>query len=520
MSDDLLKGIISVIDPSIRQRFGPLVSGATQLFRTTPYTPTATKDLLTSTANISRGGVLPIVDATGRFLTTGVTQALEANPAFRPVVKGSKFLSNLAQEAIESATKKTASEGFLKATKSDTALNRALREIGEEKVSQTTTADLLKILEKDYGIKVGSTAISKKNITKPAYGAGSGNQFDQVRQAFESIDNPEQYSVKDLMNLPQMKKVLEENNIDTELFRKYKSQLGIKSPTTFFGKLGVSEKEVTDYITDNPTVSTPQLRVLFPRLKEVSTEILNDWRKDNKLTRVKKPETRGRKYVLEETNPELSKQLDFISQSGGVLPSNVPIKHKDAFSEIITINRDGKPLDVKRTKIVQAHGIGEGGVTGASDQIIKSKVAMIPDKFLNDVKLPKFFLTKSDNDLHRNIEDNLVLALVNKYDKLGYNFVDGAWKQTKKVNPKSVNKELKDLETEIDGYRDQLKKIDAYTLFYNPIKDRMVSYGQDIDEIPGLSNLLNKVSKGDKKLRDGGIISMEEMINRPIYERY
>ena len=48
----------------------------------------------------------------------------------------------------------------------------------------------------------------------------------------------------------------------------------------------------------------------------------------------------------------------------------------------------------------------------------------------------------------------------------------------------------------------------------------MVSYGQDIDEIPGLSNLLNKVSKGDKKLRDGGIVSMEEMINRPIYERY
>ena len=405
----------------------------------------------------------------------------------------------------------TAEKTFLEKTKSNTRLNRALREIGEEKVSQTTTADLLKILEKDYGIKVGSTAISKKNITKPAYGAGSGNQFDQVRQAFESIDNPEQYSVKDLMNLPQMKKVLEENNIDTELFRKYKSQLGIKSPTTFFGKLGVSEKEVTDYITDNPTVSTPQLRVLFPRLKEVSTEILNDWRKDNKLTRVKKPETRGRKYVLEETNPELSKQLDFISQSGGVLPSNVPIKHKDAFSEIITINRDGKPLDVKRTKIYQAHGIGEGGVTGASDQIIKSKAAMIPDKFLNDVKLPKFFLTKSDNDLHRNIEDNLVLALVNKYDKLGYNFVDGAWKQTKKVNPKSVNKELKDLETEIDGYRDQLKKIDAYTLFYNPIKDRMVSYGQDIDEIPGLSNLLNKVSKGDKKLRDGGIVSIFEM---------
>ena len=39
----------------------------------------------------------------------------------------------------------------------------------------------------------------------------------------------------------------------------------------------------------------------------------------------------------------------------------------------------------------------------------------------------------------------------------------------------------------------------------------MVSYGQDINEIPGLGNLLNKVSKGDKKLRDGGIVSIFEM---------
>ena len=406
----------------------------------------------------------------------------------------------------------TAEKTFLEKTKSNTRLNRALREIGEERVSQMTTAELRRFLDKNYDIKVGSTAISKKKITKPAYGAGSGNQFDTIRQAIESVENPEQYSVKDLMNLPQVKKAIEETGIDTELFRKYKSQLGIISPTKFFQKLGVSEKEVARYIIENPTISTPELTGIFPKLKKISTESLNDWRKENNLTKLNKPETRGRKYVLEEANPELSKQLGFISQSGDqTLPSNIPIKHKDAFSEIITINRDGKPLDVKRTKIVQAHGIGEGGVSNTSGQIIKSKVAMIPDEFLEDVKLPKFFLTKSDNDLHRAIEDNLVLALVNKYDKLGYNFVNGKWTQTRKVNPKSVSKELKNLETEIAGYKKELKDIDAYTLFYNPIKDKMVSYGQDINEIPGLSNLLNKVSKGDKKLRDGGIVSIFEM---------
>lgn len=405
------------------------------------------------------------------------------------------------------------SDNFSKATKSDTPLNNALRNIGEEKISQMTNADLRKLLEESYGVKVGSQAISKKKLNlKPGAGAGSGNQFDQVKQVFETIDNPEQYSVKDLMNLPQIKKVIEKNNISEEMFRKYKSKLGIVSPTNFFGKLDVNEDEVTKYITENPTITTSQLQKIFPKLQKMSNEVINSWRKENNLSRTNIEKTRGRKYVLKVDNPELSKQLDFVSQSGDkVLPSNIPIKHNDAFSEIITINKNGKPLDVKRTKIYQAHGIGEGGVTGASDQIIKSKVAMIPEKFLKDEKLPKFFLTKTGNDLHRAIEDNLVLALVNKYDKLGYNFVDGAWKQTRKVNPKSVNKELRSLQNEIAGYQKELKDLDAYTLFYNPIKDKMVSYGQGIDEIPGLGNLLNKVKSGEKKLRYGGLVGIDRM---------
>ncbi len=101
-----LEYLTKFIDPSIRQRFSPVVQGIARLFAPTPYTPTATKDLLTSTANINRTGIKPIIDSTGRFLTTGVTQALEANPAFRPVVKGAKLASNLAEEAIKKTTKR------------------------------------------------------------------------------------------------------------------------------------------------------------------------------------------------------------------------------------------------------------------------------------------------------------------------------------------------------------------------------------------------------------------------------
>ena len=506
MAEEFFKGLGRYIPPEIR-RFAPAVKTVAELLKPNPVVNNP------NTANLLRS---PTIANIGKVLSDAAITTTEVLPGGKLITTPVKKVSKLAQDAIEATTKKstvTASDNFSKATKSDTPLNNALRNIGEEKISQMTNADLRKLLEESYGVKVGSQAISKKKLNlKPGAGAGSGNQFDQVKQAFETIDNPEQYSVKDLMNLPQMKKIIEKNNISEEMFRKYKSKLGVISPTNFFGKLNINEDEVTKYITENPTITTSQLQKIFPKLQKMSNEVINSWRKENNLSRINIPKTRGRKYVLKVDNPELSKQLDFVSQSGDkVLPSNIPIKHKDAFSEIITINKDGKPLDVKRTKIVQAHGIGEGGVTGASDQIIKSKVAMIPDKFLKDEKLPKFFLTKTGNDLHRKIEDNLVLALVNKYDKLGYNFVDGAWKQTKKVNPKSINKELRGLENEIAGYQKELKDLDAYTLFYNPIKDKMVSYGQGIDEIPGLSNLLNKVKSGEKKLRYGGLVGINRM---------
>ena len=412
----------------------------------------------------------------------------------------------------------TAEKTFLEKTKSNTKINRALREIGEEKLLQMTNEEVVNLLNKNYDIKTTVSHIGTKNVTKPAKGPGSGNIVDQFNEAFKTIENPNQYSVKDLANFPQIKKIIEDNNLSLDQFMKYKSKLGIVSPTNFFEKLRVDEKKVIKYIEDNPQVTTPQLQGIFPKLKEISEETLNSWRKENDLTRVNKPGT-TRKKVLEDTNPELSKQLNFITESG------VPIKHKEAFSEIITINKDGKPLDKIRTRIVQAHGIGEGEIRNTrdllSDQIIKSKIAMIPDEFLENEKLPKFFLTASGNLQHRIIENKLILALVNKYDKLGYNFVNGKWTQTKKVNPKSVSKELKDLETEIAGYQNQLKDLDAYTLFYNPIptknnpKGKMVTYGKPLSEIPGLSNLLNKVLKGEKKLRKGGIVSIEEM-TRPL----
>lgn len=356
-----------------------------------------------------------------------------------------------------------------------------------------------------------SQKVLKDIDTKPtqANQYSTGTKREKVEAVLNSVENPKQYSLDELMNLPQVKKVLEENNISKNLFKKYKSKAGLKQTSlNVFERSDVNTNDVINFLEENPFTTTKEIKVKFPKLKDVKIDVIDKWRQKNNLTKPK-VETPGKK-ILEVNNPKLQEQLDFIPEG-----STIPIKHKNAFSEIITINKKTGSFDTVRTKIVQAHGIGEGGILNASDQIIKSKVAMIPDKFLKNEKLPKFFLTKTGNDLHRKIEDNLVLALVNKYDKLGYNFVNGAWKQTKKINPKSVSKELKDLETEIVGYQDQLKKLDAYTLFYNPVKDKMVTHGKPLSEIPGLGNLLNQVKKGTKKLKDGGIVGID-YLTRPL----
>jgi len=393
----------------------------------------------------------------------------------------------------------------------NTPINKALLDMGDELISTMTAKEVAAYIRKNYNIRVSDSAISAKNLK--VRGAFDETATRKIRDVLKTIDNPDQYTVEQLLNLPDVKKVMDEfgGDVSRAQFNKVRSQLGIKSKVpTFIDRLNINEDELINFLKQNPSTTTTQLKVQFPKLKEVKTDALDKWRQSNNVTRTRVNE----KSILVKSNPELEKLLDFVPEG-----STTPIKHKDVFSEIITMNKKTGPIDAVRTKLVQAHGIGEGGISKASDEIIKSKVAMIPNKFLKGEELPKFFLTRSGNIKHREIENDLVLALIKKYDLLGYNFVDGAWKQTKKVNQKSVSKELKLIEDEISIYQKDLKDLDAYTLFYNPVKDKMVTHGKPLSEIPGLSNLLNKVLKGEKKLSKGGIVSIEEMI-QPINLKY
>ena len=500
MAEEFFKGLGRYIPPEIR-RFAPAVKTVAELLKPNPVVNNP------NTANLLRS---PTIANIGKVLSDAAITTTEILPGGKVITAPVKKVSKLASDLIEQSTTKGKLADVIK--NPTTSINKALLEMGDEKIESMTIKEAAEYIKKNYKINVSESGLANKKLNFKS-GRGSGSATEKLKEVFSSIENPSQYTIDQLLNFPQIKKVMNENKISKDVFIQTKARLGIKSKSaTFIEKLGVNEKEMIDFLKENPSTTSTQLRVQFPKIKDVQINSIDKWRKSNEVIRVPVKE----KSILKKNNPILQSQLDFVSQSGDkVLPSNIPIKHNNAFSEVVTINKKTGPLDATRTKIVQAHGIGEGGISNASKEIIKSKVAMIPEKFLKEEEIPKFFLTRSGNTAHRDIENNLILALVNKYDKLGYNFVEGAWKQTKKVNPKSITKELKDLENEILGYQDELNKLDAYTLFYNPVKDKMVTHGKPLSEIPGLSNLLNQVKKGTKKLKGGGLVGINHL-TRPL----
>ena len=219
---------------------------------------------------------------------------------------------------------------------------------------------------------------------------------------------------------------------------------------------------------------------------------------------------------------KLEQYLNFISQSGDTLPSNVPIKYLPGlfkFSQKATGPE-------KKTEIIMAHGIG----TGRIPKVIEDKINLIPNKFLEEVERPTFFLTSAGNKAHQNIENRLIPALIDKYELLGWKHSGKAgddWVNVKKVDvskDKELATKINELDDIINVNRKKLEKLDAYTLFYNPVKDKLVSYGKDVSEIPRLSNLINKVRSGEKKLtekidvdrlKQGGIVGIDYM-TRPL----
>tara|TARA_R110002050_G_scaffold73041_1_gene157294 strand:+ start:258 stop:5279 length:5022 start_codon:yes stop_codon:yes gene_type:complete len=195
------------------------------------------------------------------------------------------------------------------------------------------------------------------------------------------------------------------------------------------------------------------------------------------------------KEILTPRNPELTAKTDFVAKG-----SDTPIKHLEGLATKVT---DRKGANYMRTKIVQAHSIGEGGLK-LSNQYITKKVNMIPDKFLEELKLPKIFLTDKMNKRHSFLEDGLIQNLVRKYNILGYDVIGkGKWSkpaQKVKLN-KAQQQELADIEKSIKAYQGKVADINSYVQFYNPVTDKLITHGKPLSEIPGLVSVITKAKR-------------------------
>ena len=215
---------------------------------------------------------------------------------------------------------------------------------------------------------------------------------------------------------------------------------------------------------------------------------------------------------------ELEKFLEMPMSTGD------PIKYFPGFFSTVK-----KPTGVERkTDLIKAHAIG----TGRIPNVIEDKINLIPNKLLEQIDRPEFFLTSAGNKAHQKVENRLIPDLIERYELLGWKHSGKAgddWVNVKKVDvskDKELAAKIKKLDDKINDHREKLEKLDAYTLFYNPIKGQLVSYGKDPSKIPGLSNLMNRALSGDPakkitgtidvdRLKQGGIVGIDYM-TRPL----
>ena len=114
-------------------------------------------------------------------------------------------------------------------------------------------------------------------------------------------------------------------------------------------------------------------------------------------------------------------------------------------------------------------------------------------------------------------------ALVKKYKLLGWEFIEvgdegeGEWVETEKKSmlEKSDIKKIKEYEDIVANETEKIKKLDAFTKFYNPVTDELVTYGKSEAETLPLSNFMNQVLRGEKKFEQGGMVGMD-YLTRPI----
>ena len=455
------------------------------------------------------------------------------------LIKGGIKFSSPAAEAIQKYFER--SEYVKKSIAKGKEIDEAIAKIDPDLIENMTGKDLQIYLKDNFDLDVTDRTIYRK-IRKKNIPVRSNIDWEigsKVKEALEEIGNTENLTPTELWAKPQIQKIAEEGFLTPETLSEFRIKLKypIKQKLVdYFDKLGADHDAVVKYITENnPTPA--QLIKKFPKLQQAIDEgkikqsNITAWRYRNNLSYddsnlVKK----GPYQILKKKRDahELSKYLEFVPQSG----EGKPMRVFGPFGRETIRTRSGVPQKVLQSKIYTGHPLGEGGVEDATRELITSKLRMIPEKSRKGVNLreqllkAKFFLTPTENYDHRKIEDNLVSALVKKYKLLGWEFVEvgdkgeGEWVEVE-TEKKSMlkksdrDKKIKEYEDIVTNATEEIKKLDAFTKFYNPVTDELVTYGIPESKTLPLSNFMNQVLRGEKKFEQGGMVGMD-YLTRPI----
>ena len=394
-------------------------------------------------------------------------------------------------------------------------LSNALEDM-RDMTKNMSLEDIQKYIKDKYDVDT-TTATLRKRLKAgnyaPTYTFSSG---EIVKNALLNLDSLDNVTIDQIRNIPEIKKLnLTDSALTTAISKARKTQgledfKIVKAKTPDFIEKLVSEgkinkQELDNFLAANPSISNPKLLEKFPILKNFDPQSIMRYRRQKGFSTRDNPETPPKIQLI--GNPTLDRRLQYVR--------NIEELYGDNIND-------------KTIKVIKAHALGEGKVIDLNPKDIvalENKIKYIPEEFIDDtIKRPSFFLTSSGNDAHRVIENNLINTLVDKYQKLGYKFVDNPkmpWKKPSKEIDLSLSKnkdlanEIKDLNKKIEGFKKDLSDMDAFTLFYNPIKGKMVSYGKPVSEVPGLANIVTKIKKGELDLKDGGMVSIFEM-TRPI----
>ena len=375
-----------------------------------------------------------------------------------------EFIKNSHTKAI----KKNASKEFLEKTSTPNPKNIALREIGEKKIEKLTNPELTKLLREDYNLNLYDSEITIKKLNTVSY---RGDQAkDKVKKVLSSIKDVEKYSFDELLELPKVKKIMEQEGISRQYFKDIKGQMGIV-------------QEVV------PQLRLPTSKIL-EKFSKKDQKIVNDFNNElQKITgfdkssnlgvNVTSPLNRFLNSALNQgaSNKEIIEQLNKIDKKA---LANVLVKNRKIKDELVKARLTGIDLD----------------------DLNLSHMENVADNWRTSLDANNFFLAtktanqkiqvKLDKDLKKNFEkaktaktEKEKQEVINEFNKIQQELIDN------------------DLVSIIDG-----KKVGADIDFEKSLQ----KFATPIEDELFFPTMMRT---GPSEKSEGGIISIKEM-TRPL----